>query len=114
MGLHKAYLGRLTIPTGASAFSNILGAREMAMAKKLVFYNPASFTGTISLQVGPRDDTLAAGMLPLRVAGAAVTLTQGVAQEVDSGGYESIRVGTSGNEAAPRDIDVYAILDLSD
>lgn len=114
MGLHRAYLGRLTIPTGASAFSNILGARELAFAKKLVFFNPAAFTGTISLQVGPRDDSLAAAMLPLRVAGAAVTLTAAVAQEVDSGGYESIRVGTSGNEAQARDIDVYAVLDLSD
>jgi hypothetical protein len=114
MSLNKAYLGRLTIlnADGASAVSNILRARELAFAEAIVFYNPAAFTGTISVEVGPSEDTLAAGMKALYNNGSAVVLTAARVERHEVNGFESVRIKTSGTEAADRLVDVYAILSI--
>lgn len=112
MGLHKAYLGRLTIlnADGAAAASNILRARELAFASAVVFYSPAAYTGTISVEVAPSEDSLAAAMKALYNNGTAITLTAGRVERHEVNGFESIRIKTSGTEAADRLVDVYAIL----
>jgi len=111
MGLHKTYLGRLSLAAAATPVSNVLAARELVMMKGLTFHNPA-YTGVVSVKVGPKDDTLAAAMTPLRVAGAAVTLTASTVQFIECSGFESLAISSAGTEASERDVEVYAILDL--
>lgn len=112
MAFHKVKLGTLSISTSPSAASNILSARELAMARAIVFYNPAAFTGTISVQVGAKDDSGTSDMKALYSNGTAITLTAGRVERFDVSGFEAIRAVTSGTEGAQRDIDVYAILDI--
>lgn len=116
MGLHKVFLGTLTITNaaGAGAYSNVLRARELAMASAIVFYNPAAFTGTINVYVGGRDDTAANLPGPLYNNGSAVTLTAARVERHEVNGFESIQIKTSGTELADRSVDVYAILMIGD
>ena len=107
----KIKLGTASIPTSAGATSNILAARELGLVVGLMFYSPATYTGTISVLVGPKDDSLIAACLPLKISGAAATLTAGDADFFPVSGFESVALKTSGTEGAQRDVDVYAIVE---
>lgn len=114
MSLHKAYLGRLTIANGQTA-SNIIAARELGMARSLVFKNPAAFTGAVTVQVATNETATASDMLPLSVGGSDVTLTAGKHQVVDvPPGIEALRAVSAAAEAAERVIEVYAVLNIAD
>lgn len=112
MGLQKAYLGRLTILNAATT-SNILAARELAFARGLVFKNPAAFTGVVTLQVAPREDSPTSDFAPMT---PTVTLTAATQQPVSlpAGFGEAIRAVSGSAEGADRFIDVWASLELSD
>lgn len=114
MARHKTFLGTLTLSTSPSAVSNILASRELAMCVGLVFYNPAAFTGTISVQVASNEGAVAGDMKALYNNGSAVVLTAARVEKHDVGGFEAIRIVTSGTEAAQRDVPVFAILDIPD
>jgi hypothetical protein len=110
---HKAKLGTLTIANGQTA-SNILAGRELAFCVGLLFINPSAFTGAVTLQSAPDEASAAAAMKAVSVGGADVTLTAGKVQSVGlPGGIgEAIRVLSGAAEAAQRDIEVYAILEM--
>jgi len=114
MGLHLAELGTCTIPTSAGAVSNILGAKELGMAQSIVFYSPATYTGTISVEVGLQEDAGAAAMAPFYSGGSAVTLTAGRAERFEVNGFRAVRLKTSGTEGASRAVPIAVVLDLPD
>lgn len=113
MARQKVKLGIATIPTSAGAFSNVLSARELGQLVGLMFYSPAAFTGAISVHVGPKDDNTSGQLTPLRVAGAAVALTAATAEFFVCAGFESIACKTAGTEGAPRDIEVWAVIEVA-
>lgn len=114
MSLHKAYLGRLTIANGQTA-SNILAARELGMARSLIFVNPAAFTAAVTVQVATNETAVAGDMKPLSVAGSDVTLTAAKHQVVDvPPGIEALRALSAGAEGAERVIEVFAVLQIAD
>lgn len=114
MSRHTMSLGTLTIPTSAGAGSNIAGFNELQMCVALVFYSPAAYTGTISVEVADQEDAVAGDMKALYNNGSAVVLTQGRVEKFDVGGFKAVRVKTSGTEAGSRDVKAYAILDIPD
>lgn len=107
----RTLVGRLTI-LNAATDSNVIAARELSLAQALIFYNAAAYTGVISVRVGKREDTTFANMQPLDNNGVAVVLTANRVQRHEVNGFESLAIQSAGAEAAQRDIDVYAILDL--
>lgn len=102
----------MTIGTGAGAGSNIIGKRELALCVGLVFYSPAAYTGTISVEVAADENAAAGDMKPLYNNGSAVVLTAGRVEKFDVAGFEAVRVKTSGTEASDRLVQAYAILDI--
>lgn len=111
MGSHKAFVGNLVI-ANAGTDSNVLSNRQLAMARKLIFDNPAAFTGTVTLRGNPRAGAAFAATKPVRVAGADITLVAAKMQEVDAGGFESIAAVSGSAEGAERTILVYAVLEI--
>jgi hypothetical protein len=112
MSLHRAYLGQLIIPISTNA-SNVLGAKELAMAAAIVFVNASAYTGTISVKVGKDEGSLISTHQPLDNNGTAVTLTAARTQRHEVNGFESLSLASSGTEAAERIVDVYSILSLN-
>lgn len=112
MARHKVALPPLVLSTSAQAASNIVGGRELAMCVGLVFYNPAAFTGTISVEVAADENDTGSGMKALYNNGTAVTLNAGRVEKFDVAGFESLRIKTSGTEGAQRTVNVIAILDI--
>lgn len=113
MGLLRTYLGRLTIANGQTT-SNALAARELSMVKGLQIVNAAAYTGTVTLQSAPREDSTT--YAAVSQAGADVTLIAAKSQSIEilGGVGEVIRVVSGGAEGAQRDIDVWAMLNVSD
>ena len=107
----KIRLGTASIGAGAGATSNILQARELGLVVGLMFYSPAAYVGTISVLVGPKDDSLIAALLPLKIGGVAAVLTAATADEFKVSGFECVALKTSGTEGAQRDVEVYAVVD---
>lgn len=107
----RVRLGTATIGTGAGATSNILAAKELGLVVGLMFYSPAAYTAAISVLVGPKDDSVAAACLPLKIGGVAAVLTAATADFFAVSGFEAVALKTAGTEAAPRDVEVYAIVE---
>lgn len=109
---HRAFVGTLTI-AAAGSDSNILSSKQLKMAIGLVFENAESaFTGTISLQASAEEEAVAGDMKNVSLNGSAVQLAAGVIEEFDVSPGASIRIHSSGSEAAERNVKVYAILDM--
>ena len=114
MGLHRAYIGQLVIPSGTKP-SNILSSPNLAMARSIVFENAESaLTGTVTLQGSHKDEAVAADMVNVELNGSDVTVAAGKVQQYDVNPGRSIRVNSGSNEAADRTIEVFAVLSLAD
>jgi hypothetical protein len=111
MGSHKAFVGNLTIANGGTD-SNVLSNRQLAMARKLIFHNPATFTAAVTLRGNPKAGVAFSDTQPVRVGAADIALVAAKMQEVDAGGFESIAVVSAGAEGAERVIPVYAVLEI--
>jgi hypothetical protein len=115
MGVQRVFLGTATIANGQTT-SNVLQARELAMAQGLQFDNAAAYTAAVTVQVAPHDDSAAGAFKALSVGGADVALIAAKSQSISTpGGFgEAIRLVSAGAEGAQRDVGVYALLNLSD
>lgn len=112
MGLHKALVGTLVITAGTQ--SNVITARELAMARALIFdcSGEASFAGAITVVAGVKEATAYGSLAPVRIqpAAADVVLTAAKINVVEWGGYESIGLLAGATDTVS--IPVYAILDV--
>jgi hypothetical protein len=86
------------------------------MGQSIIFYSAgeATYTGTISVQVALQEDDDGTGMAPFTDSGSAVTLTAATNERFPVNGFRSVRLKTSGTEAAARNVPVAVVLDLPD
>lgn len=116
MGMHRAFVGTLTIANGATD-SNVIAAKELGMVVSLLFENAAAYTGTVTVYVGADETTLIAAMLPLRSAGTAAdaTLIAGKWQEIGTvPGVQSLAIKSGSAEGGARVVRCFAVLSLAD
>jgi hypothetical protein len=77
-----------------------------------LFHAPVAFTGTVSVHAGPNVGDTSSTVLPLSSGGTAVVIVGALSTYWAIGGFNSICLKTSGTEAAPRVVQLYAILDI--
>jgi hypothetical protein len=113
MGLHKSYIGRLTIASGGTN-SNVIAARELGAAHRLAIYPPAALTGTVTLKAAYNEDAVAADCSPIKVDGGTdIAITAAKVNVVNAGGFEALMVTSGSAEGADRVFEVFAVLDIS-
>jgi hypothetical protein len=116
MGMHRAFVGTLTILSGQTQ-SNVISAKELGMAVSLVFENAAVYTNTVTLLVDGDESALIGAMQPLRPAGAAVDVTLIAAKWQEIGtvpGINALAIESGGAEASTRVVKCWAVLSLAD
>jgi hypothetical protein len=111
MARHATLLGTLTIASGQTD-SNVIQDPTLAGLVGVVFYNPAAFTGTVSVLVAFDDDALFASHAALYNNGSAVQLTAGRVEKHDVCGFKSIAIQSGSAEGADRNVQVIGIMDL--
>lgn len=109
---HRAFLGTLTIANGGTD-SNVLSAKELKMARAIVFENAESaLTGTVSVLAAADEGAAIGDCLPVSVDGTDVTVSAGAIEQWNISPGCSIAIQSSSAEGAERTVNVYAILDM--
>ena len=115
MSLHRVFVGNITITVATSdTDSDVLGSRELGMARTIIIYGPAALTAVNTVRIGPREDNTFAQTAVLAPGGTPVVVTALEALTIDSPGAESIAIVAATAEAADRVFPVYAVLDIAD
>ena len=113
MGIHKGYVGRLTIPLSGNA-SNILASKVLKHARAIILETAeTAFTGTISVQSSAEEEAGASAMKDLYDGATAVVVGINRVQQWNVNAGAAVRLRSSGTEAAARVVDLYALLDTT-
>lgn len=112
MGSHRVLVGTLAVAAGTD--TNVVSAKELTMARKLIFdcSGEASFAGAVTVYVGMKEDLLFAALAPLRLTPTAadVVLIAAKVCEVECGGFQSLALKCASSDTIS--IPVYAVLEI--
>lgn len=107
-----ARVGTLTIANGGTDTPGITtlqyGRAGLGQAKTLTIYAPAALTAAVTVQVLPRGDST---WRTLQQNGADVAVAVGKAVQINSGGWDDLRLHSAGAEGAARDFLIDASID---
>lgn len=105
-------LPNLVIPISQSNSNVVSSKTGFSHIVELMFFNPATFTGVVTILVGAAENMTIGNMVPLYISGANVTLTAGKGQSVPVGGFKSLAIQSGGTEAAARTVSVLGKVDI--
>ena len=111
MPIQAAKLGTLTILNTAQE-SNIIQTTGMINLIAILFYNPATLTGVVAVEVAWDDAALAAAHAALYDGGSAVVLTAGRVERHTVNGFRSIMLDADTNQTGDRSVEVVGIFDI--
>lgn len=106
-------LGTLTIPQSGTNSNVISNKTVMSGTITVTFYSPATYTGVVTILVGPDENMAIANMIPAAsTAGTNITLTAGKCQTINLGAIKSLAIQSAGAEAAARAVPVLVQIEI--